>query len=72
MSGKILIVLAPLAINIALGFVTGKASKTIDSKVNSKALALGLTFVVGGLSFLASTAASKMQTQAVADLVTAN
>ena len=72
MSGKILIVLAPLAVNITIGFITGKASKAIDSKVDSKALALGLAFVIGGLSFLASNAATKMQTQAVADLIPAN
>lgn len=57
---KVLFALAPLAANLAIGFVTGKTANSIDSKSKTKALALGLTFVVGGISFLASRELDKM------------
>ena len=63
---------ATVVINAGLAVLTDKGQNLIDSKVDSKALALGLAFVIGGLSFLASNAATKMQTQAVADLIPAN
>lgn len=69
MLNKVLFALAPIAANIAIGFLTGKTANSIDSKAKSKALAIGLTFVVGGISFLASRKLDKMFVTQTASLL---
>lgn len=42
------------ALNLALGLVLNKTQSQIDNRVESKAAAIALTLVIGGLSYLAS------------------
>lgn len=65
----VLFALAPIAANLVIGFVTGKTANSIDSKVKSKALAIGLTLVVGGISFFASRELEKTFTAKAASLL---
>lgn len=42
------------ALNLALGLVLNKTQSQIDTRVESKAAAIALTLVIGGLSYLAT------------------
>lgn len=42
------------ALNLAVGLVLNKTQSRIDNRIESKAAAIALTLVIGGLSYLAT------------------